>query len=307
MSSHADVRHLALDEFTRAESAALTIRMQMSKKPGLGAPSVAVVLGSGLGAFAGSLQDPVVIPYGEIPNFPRSTAAGLAGRMVIGKLPIDPAKNEPGGELIVAALEGRIHSYEGYSSREAAFPVRVLGRLGVPSLVLTNAAGGIHPDYQPGNLVLVSDHINLQGTNPLNGPNDERFGPRFPDMSEAYSRRYRQIALEEARQLGIPLREGVYAAVPGPSYESPAEIRYLRTIGADMVGMSTVPETIVARHMGIGVLGISCIANAAAGMGHGEITHEEVLATGERASACLGALLRAVLPRITEQIAGKKD
>jgi len=301
MSSHADVRHQALDEYTRAESAALTIRMQISKASGLAAPTVAVVLGSGLGTFADSLADPVVIPYGEIPNFPRSTATGHAGRFVIGKLSSAKTTSESGGETVVAALQGRIHPYEGYSSREAGFPVRVLGRLGIPALVLTNAAGGIHPDYRPGDLVLISDHINLQGTNPLNGPNDDRFGPRFPDMSEAYSLRYRQLAQDSARELGIPLREGVYAAVPGPSYETPAEIRYLRSIGADMVGMSTVPETIVARHMGIGILGISCVANSAAGMHQGKITHEEVLATSERAAASLGALLRTVLPRLAEQ------
>jgi purine-nucleoside phosphorylase len=301
MSSHADVRHQALDEYTRAESAALTIRMQMSKASVLGAPAVAVVLGSGLGAFADSLADSVVIPYGDIPNFPRSTATGHAGRFVIGKLAAEKAAGENGGGMVVAALQGRIHSYEGYSSREAGFPVRVLGRLGIPALVLTNAAGGINPDYQPGDLVLINDHINLQGTNPLNGPNDERFGPRFPDMNEPYNPRYRQLAQEAAGELGIPLREGVYAAVPGPSYETPAEIRYLHSIGADMVGMSTVPETIVARHMGIGVLGISCIANPAAGMHQGRITHEEVLAAGERAAASLGALLRAVLPRLAEE------
>jgi len=301
MSFHGDVRHQALDEYTRAESAALVIRMQMSKASGLAAPTVAVVLGSGLGAFADSLADSVAIPYGDIPNFPRSTATGHAGRFVIGKLAAGEAAGGSGGEMVVAALQGRIHAYEGYSSREAGFPVRVLGRLGVPALVLTNAAGGINPDYQPGNLVLIGDHINLQGTNPLNGPNDERFGLRFPDMSEPYNPRYRQMAQDAARELGIPLREGVYAAVPGPSYETPAEIRYLRSIGADMVGMSTVPETIVARHMGIDVLGISCIANSAAGMHRGKITHEEVLANSERAAASLGALLRAILPRLADQ------
>jgi purine-nucleoside phosphorylase len=296
VSTHSDIRHLAMDEFTRAESAALTVRMQLSQKPELEAPRVAVVLGSGLGAFADQLQDAVALPYSKIPNFPRSTAEGHAGRMVVGKLP------RAGGDVLtVAALEGRIHQYEGYSSRESAFPVRVLGRLGIRSLVLTNAAGGINEACQPGDLVLIRDHINLQGNNPLNGPNDERFGPRFPDMSEAYSQRYRQLALDAARELGIGLREGVYAALRGPSYETPAEIRFLRTIGADVVGMSTVAETIVARHMGIGVLGISCVANSAAGMSEGGISHEEVLATSGRASAALGALLGAVLPRIAAE------
>jgi purine-nucleoside phosphorylase len=291
MSSHADVKHMAMDEYTRAESAAMVIRMHLSQKPQLGAPEIAVVLGSGLGALAEELKDPVVIPYAAIPNFPRSTAIGHAGRLVIGK----------SGDLTVAALQGRVHQYEGYSSREAAFPVRVLGRLGIRSLVLTNAAGGINSAYRQGALVLLSDHINLQGNNPLNGPNDERFGPRFPDMSEAYSHRYRQIALDAGRELGIELREGVYAALRGPSYETPAEIRYLRAIGADLVGMSTVPEAIVARHMGIAVLAISCVTNLAAGMCEGEIDHAEVLETGQRVSATLLALLTAILPRIADK------
>jgi purine-nucleoside phosphorylase len=279
---------MAMDEFTRAESAAMVIRMQLSQKPQLGAPEIAVVLGSGLGALAESLTDSVVIPYADIPNFPRSTAVGHAGRLVIGK----------SGDVTVAAMQGRVHQYEGYSSREAAFPVRVLGRLGIKSLVLTNAAGGINPAYRQGALIVLSDHINLQGNNPLNGPNDERLGPRFPDMGEAYSRSYRRIALDAGRELGIELKEGVYAALRGPSYETPAEIRYLRAIGADLVGMSTVPEVIVARHMGIAVLGISCVTNLAAGIGEGAISHEEVLEAGRRVSTTLLALLTAILPRI---------
>jgi purine-nucleoside phosphorylase len=291
MSSHADVKHMAMDEYTRAESAAMVIRMQLSQKPQLGAPEIAVVLGSGLGALAESLTDSVVIPYAGIPNFPRATAMGHAGRLVIGK----------SGDLTVAAMQGRVHQYEGYSSRESAFPVRVLGRLGIKSLVLTGAAGGINPAYRQGALVVLSDHINLQGNNPLNGPNDERFGPRFPDMSEAYSRSYRRIALDAGRGLGIELSEGVYAALRGPSYETPAEIRYLRAIGADLVGMSTVPEVIVARHMGIAVLGISCVTNLAAGIGEGAIDHADVLEAGKRVSATLLALLTAVLPRIAAE------
>jgi purine-nucleoside phosphorylase len=291
MSSHADVRHMAMDEFTRAESAAMVIRMQLSQKPHLGVPEIAVVLGSGLGAFAEELKDSVVIPYGDIPNFPRSTAIGHAGRLVIGKI----------GDLTVAAMQGRVHQYEGYSSRESAFPVRVLGRFGVKSLVLTNAAGGINSAYRQGTLVVLSDHINLQGNNPLNGPNDERFGPRFPGMSEAYRRSYRRIALDAARELGIDLKEGVYAALPGPSYETPAEIRYLRTIGADLVGMSTVPEAIVARHMGLHVLAISCVTNMAAGLSEGEVTHAEVLETAERVRGTFLALLSAILPRVVSE------
>lgn len=288
MSSHADAKHLAMDEFTRAESAAMVIRMQLSQKPHLGVPEIAVVLGSGLGAFGDELKDRVVIPYGDIPNFPRSTALGHAGRMVVGKV----------GNLTVAAMQGRVHQYEGYSSREAAFPVRVLGRLGIKSLVLTNAAGGINSAYAQGALVVLSDHINLQGNNPLNGPNDDRFGLRFPDMSEAYNRRYRLIAVDAARGLGIDLKEGVYAALAGPSYETPAEIRYLRTIGADLVGMSTVPEVIVARHMGINVLAISCVTNMAAGLSAGEINHAEVLETGARVRGTFLALLTEVLPKL---------
>jgi purine-nucleoside phosphorylase len=266
----------------------MVIRMQLSQKPHLGVPEIAVVLGSGLGAFADELQDSVVIPYGDIPNFPRSTAIGHAGRLVVGKV----------GELTIAAMQGRVHQYEGYSAREAGFPVRVLARLGVKSLVLTNAAGGINSAYAQGALVVLSDHINLQGSNPLNGPNDDRFGPRFPGMSEAYCSSYRQLAQTAARGLGIDLKEGVYAALSGPSYETPAEIRYLRAIGADLVGMSTVPEVIVARHMGIDVLAISCVTNMAAGLSAGEINHEEVLETGERVRGTFLALLTAILPGI---------
>jgi purine-nucleoside phosphorylase len=282
---------MAKDEFTRAESAAMVIRMQLSQKPHLGVPEIAVVLGSGLGAFAEALEDSVIIPYADIPNFPRSTAVGHAGRLVIGKI----------GDLTVAAMQGRVHQYEGYSSREAAFPVRVLFRLGIKSLILTNAAGGINSSYEQGALVVIGDHINLQGNNPLNGPNDERFGPRFPALGEAYSRRYRRIAQEAARELGIDLKEGVYAALVGPSYETPAEIRYLRTIGADLVGMSTVPEVIVARHVGIDVLAISCVTNMGAGLSEGEVRHAEVLETAERVQGTFLALLSAILPRIAAE------
>jgi purine-nucleoside phosphorylase len=282
---------MAMDEFTRAESAAMVIRMQLSQKPHLGVPEIAIVLGSGLGAFAEALEDSVIIPYKDIPNFPRSTAVGHAGRLVVGRI----------GNLTVAAMQGRVHQYEGYSSREAGFPIRVLFRLGIKSLILTNAAGGINSAYQKGALVLLSDHINLQGNNPLNGPNDERFGQRFPDMSEAYSRRYRLLAQDAASQLGIDLKEGVYAALIGPSYETPAEIRFLRTIGADLVGMSTVPEVIVARHVGIKVLAISCVTNMAAGLSEGEISHQDVLDTGERVRGTLLALLAAILPRIVAE------
>lgn len=251
-------------------------------------PRIALVLGSGLGAFADDLTDGVAIPYGKIPGFPRSTAIGHAGRLVIGKV----------GDIAVAAMQGRVHLYEGYSVREVAFPMRVFGRMGIRAVILTNAAGGINRDYKQGALVVIRDHINLQGTNPLSGPNDDRFGARFPDMTEAYAEDYRKIALVEAERIGIEVHEGVYAALAGPSYETPAEIRYLRTIGADLVGMSTVPEVIVARHMGIRVLGISCVTNMAAGILDRPLSHAEVLETAERVKGQFIALLRAVIPRI---------
>jgi purine-nucleoside phosphorylase len=200
--------------------------------------------------------------------------------------------------IAVAAMQGRVHLYEGYSAREVGFAMCVFGRMGIRSAILTNAAGGINPEFKQGALVVIRDHINLQGANPLTGSNDERFGPRFPDMTQAYWRSYREIALAEAKRLGIEAHEGVYAALPGPSYETPAEIRYLKTIGADLVGMSTVPEVIVARHMGIRVLGISCVTNMAAGILDRPLDHSEVLETGERVKSQFIALLRAVIPRI---------
>jgi purine-nucleoside phosphorylase len=279
---------LGIDEYTSAERAATFIRERLAAKPALGLPKVAVVLGSGLGDFANNLTDAVAIPYAEIPNFPCSTAVGHAGKLVIGKL----------GDLTIAAMQGRVHQYEGYTCKQASFPVRVFGLLGLKAIVLTNAAGGINAKYGQGALVLMTDHLNFQGANPLTGPNDDRFGPRFPDLSEAYSKEFRQFALDEAKRLGIELHEGVYAALAGPSYETPAEIRYLRTIGADLVGMSTVPEVIVARHMGIKVMAISCVTNMAAGLSNQTINHEEVLETGARVRGKFLALLGAVIPRI---------
>ena len=271
------------DIFSRAEAAASFVLARTSLRPRIG-----LVLGSGLGAFADDLADAVRTPYADIPSFPRSTAIGHAGQLVVGKL----------SDVPVAVMQGRVHLYEGYSAAEVAFPVRVLGRIGIRTLILTNAAGGINVEYGQGALVVLRDHINLQGQNPLTGPNDERLGPRFPDMTYAYDRRLRAIALEEAGKLGIAPREGVYAALPGPSYESPAEIRYLRTIGADLVGMSTVAETIVARHMGLDVLAISCVTNMAAGILDKPLHHEEVLETGRRVMGQFVSLLRNVLPRI---------
>ena len=252
------------------------------------APRVAVVLGSGLGAFADELSDRTDISYSEIPEWPASTAIGHAGRLVFGKL----------DGLEVAVMAGRSHLYEGYTAAQVTMGVRTLQRLGVRSIVFTNAAGGINLSYSQGALVLISDHINLQGTNPLIGPNDDSAGPRFPDMSDAYSAAYRAIAHEVADRLGIKLADGVYAAVTGPSFETPAEIRYLRTIGADLVGMSTVLETIVANHMGMGVLAISCVTNMAAGILPQKINHEEVLETGLKVRDTLVRFLKALLPRL---------
>ncbi|HXM45170.1 MAG TPA: purine-nucleoside phosphorylase [Bryobacteraceae bacterium] len=251
-------------------------------------PRVAVVLGSGLGAFAGELADRTEIPYAAIPGWPCSTAIGHAGKLVFGKL----------GALDVAAMAGRVHLYEGYTPAQVTFSVRVLGSFGVRSVVFTNAAGGINLALERGGLVLISDHINLQGSNPLLGPNDDRLGPRFPDMSEAYSRSLRALAHEVGSELGIRLSEGIYAAVLGPSYETPAEILYLRTIGADLVGMSTVPEVIVANHMGMRALGISCVTNMAAGILPQKISHAEVLETGEMVRGTLVRFLKALLPRM---------
>ena len=274
-------------DFERAERAAKFVLARTKLRP-----QVAVVLGSGLGAFADELTDAAKIPYAKIPGFPESTAVGHAGRLVVGK----------SGEIAVAAMQGRVHAYEGYAASEVAFPMRVLGRMGIRAAILTNAAGGINTDYHQGALVAIRDHINLQGSNPLTGPNDERFGPRFPDMTQAYWKPYRDLALGEAKKLGIEMHEGVYAALAGPSYETPAEIRCLRTIGADLVGMSTAPETIAARHMGIRVLGISCVTNMAAGVLDQPLDHQEVLETGERVARQFVALLRAVIPRIAAAV-----
>jgi purine-nucleoside phosphorylase len=271
------------DQFTRAETAAKSVLQRTSLRPQIG-----LVLGSGLGGFADSLTDATRSPYAEIPAFPRSTAIGHAGQMVIGK----------SGDVEVAAMQGRVHLYEGYSAQQVAFPMRVFGRMGIRAVILTNAAGGINLNYQQGALVLIRDQINLQGANPLAGPNDDRFGARFPDMTHAYERSYRELAREEAGKLGMTLHEGVYAALLGPSYETPAEIKYLRTIGADLVGMSTAFEVIVARHMGIKVLAISCVTNMAAGIVDQPLSHQEVIETGERVKTSFEALLRAVLPRI---------
>jgi purine-nucleoside phosphorylase len=249
-------------------------------------PRVGVVLGSGLGGLADELSEKTEVPYGEIPGWPVSTAVGHAGVVVVGEVDGVP----------VAVLKGRAHLYEGIPAERAVFGVRVLGRLGVRTLVVTNAAGGIDQEFTPGQLVLITDHVNLLGTSPLVGPNDDSLGPRFPDMSDAYDAELRRAAREAAARLGLEVGEGVYAAWLGPQFETPAEIRFMRAIGADLAGMSPVPEVIAARHFGMRCLGISVVTNLAAGVGEGKLGHEEVLAVGAEAQPRLTALLRELLP-----------
>jgi purine-nucleoside phosphorylase len=251
-------------------------------------PETAVVLGSGLGDFASSLERATSIPYEAIPNWPASSVIGHEGRLVIGEI----------AGRHIAALSGRAHFYEGHDLRSVTFGARVLGALGVKVLILTNAAGGINTGFRPGDLMVIDDHINLLGSSPLIGPNDERFGVRFPDLTNVYSPRLRQLADETAAAQRLTLRHGVYVACHGPSYETPAEVRYLRAIGADAVGMSTVPEAIVARHMGIEVLGISCITNFAAGVLSQPLNHDEVIETARRVRAQFVALLTGIIAQI---------
>ena len=269
--------------YERAVEARDSIRARSSLTP-----KIALILGSGLGAFAEQLASPIPIPYAEIPHFPRSTVEGHSGRLLLGTI----------GGVDVAVMQGRVHGYEGYSPAETTFPMRVLGLLGIEKLIVTNAAGGIRTSYHQGQLVVLSDHINFTGTNPLVGPNDKRFGQRFFDMTEAYSKRLRSVAHAAAVALGLHLAEGVYLALSGPSFETPAEIRAFRTVGADLVGMSTVHEVIVARHMGIEVLGISCVTNMAAGVLDQALNHEEVIETGQRVQGEFTRLLTAILPRL---------
>jgi len=276
----------ASPQFVHAEAAAHFIQKKSKLRP-----KIALVLGSGLGAFADEFDGAARIPYAKIPYFPRSTAIGHAGQLVLGKV----------DSVEVLGMQGRVHLYEGYSAQEVTFPIRVFSRMGVKAVILTNAAGGIKREFTQGRLVVISDHINLQGANPLSGPNDENFGPRFPDMTNAYDKKFRELTLAAGRKLNIELGEGVYAALAGPSYETPAEIRYLRTIGADLVGMSTVPEVIAARHSGMRALGISCVTNAAAGVLDQPLDHKEVLETAERVKSQFIGLLRAVIPQIAAE------
>jgi purine-nucleoside phosphorylase len=288
MKSAAEPSRQPADDFTRAGEAADFLRSRTKLRP-----KIALVLGSGLGSFADQLAAAVAIPYADIPHFPQPSAEGHAGKLVIGNLASVP----------VACMQGRVHLYEGHGVRDVVFPVRALARFGIKGLILTNAAGGINQTYTQGCLVVLKDHINLQGVNPLIGANDERLGPRFLDMTQAYFRPYRQITLEQGKRLGIEIFEGVYAACYGPMYETPAEIRFLRTIGADLVGMSTVAEVIAARHLGMRVLAISCVTNMAAGILDRPINHQEVLETGERVKGKFMQLLEAIMPQV-EDLAG---
>jgi purine-nucleoside phosphorylase len=251
-------------------------------------PAVGVILGSGLGGFADTLQDRVSIPYGELPHFPVSGVAGHAGRLVLGKL----------DGVHVVAMQGRVHFYEGFEPWQVALPARLLCRLGIKGLVVTNAAGGIRTGFQPGDLMRITDHLNLSGMNPLMGHNEESLGPRFPDMSHAYDPRLAALLEAAALDARVTLQSGVYAQLSGPTYETPAEIRMLRTLGADAVGMSTVPEVVVASHMGVPVAGISCITNLAAGISPTKLSHAEVSETADRVKDRFVALLAAFLPRI---------
>jgi purine-nucleoside phosphorylase len=277
------------DLYARASEAASHVRQLTPHTPRVG-----IILGSGLGGFGGQVEDATVIPYTSIPHFPQSTVEGHHGNLILGNIARVP----------VAVMQGRVHAYEGYPLEDVTFPARVLGLLGCRSLIVTNAAGGINPSYKPGSLVCITDHINLTGRNAAVGPNEPRFamtpgaGLRFFDMSAAYSPVLRAIAHQQAEALAIPLGDGVYLAVLGPSFETPAEIRAFRTLGADLVGMSTVHEVIAARHMGIHVLGISLVTNFAAGVTSDLIHHEEVMEIGRLAESRFTALVKAVLPEL---------
>ena len=275
-----------MSEYGKAREAARFVEGRTKLRPRIG-----LILGSGLGAFADALKDTTIVKYQYIPHFPVSTAVGHAGRLVVGTC----------GGVAVAAMQGRAHYYEGYPIQQVVFPVRVLKLLGVKTLIVTNAAGGISRKLQARGLMLITDHLNLMGANPLAGPNEEEFGVRFPDMTEAYSKKLRETAKKVARRVKLKLYEGVYAAVHGPSYETPAEIRMLGRLGADAVGMSTVPEVIAANHMGMRVLGISCVTNMAAGLAKGKLSHDEVLEAGERVGKEFSGFLAALIPELAKE------
>jgi purine-nucleoside phosphorylase len=276
---------IANSEFFQATRAARFILSKTKLRP-----RIALVLGSGLGAFADEFANAIRIPYKKIPHYPQSTAIGHAGQLVIGNI----------GNVPVAGMQGRVHLYEGYSAKQVTFPIRVFSCMGIQAVIVTNAAGGINLNYSEGALVALRDHINLQAANPLIGPNDDRFGPRFPDMTRAYDAEFRGFVAEEGRKLKLNLHEGVYLALAGPNYETPAEIHAFRTLGADLVGMSTVLEVIAARHSNIRVMGISCVTNMAAGITGAPLTAEEVFETGARVKNDFIGLLKAVIPRIAE-------
>lgn len=277
--------------YEQVQETARTIR----DRAGSLSPKVGIILGSGLGDFADGFEGKVVIPYEDLPHFPRSSVPGHAGRLVLGRV-----RGEP-----VVAMQGRVHVYEGHSPAQVAFPARVLCALGLHSLVVTNAAGGVNLGFQVGDLMVITDHLNLSGSNPLNGPNDDRLGPRFPDMTTAYPEALRAQLLDSAARVGVALKQGVYAILAGPSYETPAEIRMLRTLGADAVGMSTVPEVIAANHMGVRVAGVSCITNLAAGIGGKPLSHEEVAETAQQVKGRFTRLLEDFLPTVARAGASK--
>lgn len=281
MSAHAGVA--SPDLYTRAAEAAEVISAACEETPG-----VAVILGSGLNELADRLASPAIVPYDQIPHFPRTTVAGHEGKVLLGSM----------GGVPTVVFQGRSHFYEGHDFEAVTFPVRVIQHLGVSTLILTAATGGIRAELRAGNLVILTDHLNLIGANPLRGLNDPRLGTRFPDMTEVYSKRLRSIAREEGKKLGVDLVPGVYACLPGPSYETPAEIKMLRTLGADVVGMSTVPEAIVARHAGIEVLAFALVSNAAAGVVGTPITHEEVLEAGRKAAPTLARIIERTVARL---------
>lgn len=273
----------------RLDLAGEFIRMRLGDRA---VPQLGVILGSGLGGLAEQIQDPIAIPYSEIPNFPVSTVEGHAGQLVIGTLEGTP----------VVALQGRFHLYEGYEAHQVVFPIRCLARVGVQAFLVSNAAGGVNRGFKPGDLMVIDDHLNLTGQNPLMGSHDDRLGPRFPDMSEAYDGRFRALTHEAAQELGLVLKQGVYAVLSGPSYETPAEVRMLERLGCDACGMSTIPEVVACRQMGVRVLGISLISNHAAGISPTPLTHEEVITTANAVADDFAKLVRTLLPRLHAEL-----
>ena len=286
------------DLVTHLDLAADFIKLRLGERA---LPRIAVVLGSGLGKLVEAIQDPVRIPYGDVPYFPVSTVEGHAGQLVIGDLQVGDGAATP-----VIALAGRFHLYEGYGASQVVFPMRALARMGVEAFVVSNAAGGVNPEFSPGDLMVITDHLNLTGTNPLMGSHDDRLGPRFPDMSEAYDARFRALVHEAAGELGLTLREGVYSVLSGPSYETPAEVRMLRMLGADACGMSTIPEVVACRQMGVRVLGVSLISNHAAGISPQPLTHQEVIETAARVGDDFVRMIGRVIPKMEAELSGAR-